>query len=60
MKDDKKAKPPAEKHDEQKDYIEYIERKEYRDINREVIIEKMQRPEPWPDPPDETDNKSSK
>lgn len=53
MSDDKdRNKNHEEKHIDRKDHIEY---KEWRDkaANREIIIEKMQRPEPWPNPPSE-------
>ena len=59
MSDDKKNQPPIEKQDQQKDYAENTERKDHGRVDREAIIEKMQRPSPWPSPPDESDNESS-
>ncbi len=49
---DDKKRPPVERQD--RDNSEHIERRDYGGkFDKDAIIEKMQRPEPWPDPPSE-------
>ncbi|GAB6163559.1 hypothetical protein JCM12298_27190 [Desulfothermus naphthae] len=47
MSDENKKKIPAEKP------IKDIAKKKVPPSDKEYIIEKMERPEPWPDPPPE-------
>jgi hypothetical protein len=49
-------------HQQTNDNSEYSERQEHSimDTNKEIISEKMQKPEPWPEPPSEDSGSKNK